>query len=254
MPTTLGAFLRARREALPPEAIGLPATRRRTPGLRREDVANRAGIGVDWYIRLEQGRATSPSAATLAAISRALTLTPAEHATLLALAEDTAIPLITREILPDGLRRMVERLDHPAYITGRRWDILAWNDAANALFTDFGRMPRPDRNLLVFMFTTAQSRRAFGLSWAVEARAMLGQFRTTQKFRADDPAFRALLDRIGDSTPEFPAWWQAAGGAQATAGLAQKILFHPAQGPVSYDQATLHAEAGFSLTLYTPAL
>lgn len=140
-----GDFLRSRREKLDPGAAGVPAGRaRRTPGLRRQEVAERAGIGVDWYIRLEQGRAISPSRATIDALARALCLNTAEHAHLRALARQADARradarTFSRECVPDAIRRLVAGLPQPAYVTGLRWDLLAWNAAAVDLFTDFGQ-------------------------------------------------------------------------------------------------------------------
>jgi transcriptional regulator with XRE-family HTH domain len=128
----LGDFLRSRRERLTPKAVGLPpGRRRRTPGLRREEVAELAGIGVDWYIRLEQGRAVNPSVTTIEALARALRLNKTEHGHLKALARDPARKPFVREEVPAGLRELVRSLNQPAYITGRRWDVLAWNAAAD---------------------------------------------------------------------------------------------------------------------------
>src|SRR4030081_1120394 len=125
-----GDFLRSRREKLSPRIVGLPAgRRRRTAGLRREEVAELAGIGVDWYIRLEQGRTVSPSITTIDALARALRLGKAEHAHLRALASrgrapNADRPVFVRESVPDVIRRLVEGLNQPAYVTGRRWDVL----------------------------------------------------------------------------------------------------------------------------------
>jgi transcriptional regulator with XRE-family HTH domain len=129
----LADFLRSRRERLSPRMVGLsPGRRRRTPGLRREEVAELAGIGVDWYIRLEQGRSVSPSVTTVDALARALRLSKAEHGHLRALTRHADRRAFVRESVPGPLQRMVERLAPPAYITGRRWDVLAWNEAAPA--------------------------------------------------------------------------------------------------------------------------
>src|ERR1700757_4014881 len=118
----LGDFLRSRREKLRPEEVGLATgRRRRTAGLRREEVAELAGIGVDWYIRLEQGRTVNPSVTTIDALARALRLNKTEHAHLRALARDANRRPFVREIVPMHLRQLVESLNQPAYITGRRW-------------------------------------------------------------------------------------------------------------------------------------
>ncbi len=121
----LGDFLRSRREKLTPKAVGLPeGRRRRTPGLRREEVAELAGIGVDWYIRLEQGRTVTPSVATIDALARALRLGKAEHAHFRALTQTADRRAFVPETVPAMIRRLVESLNQPAYISGRRWDIL----------------------------------------------------------------------------------------------------------------------------------
>src|SRR4030095_1295196 len=117
---------------LSPKALGLaPGRRRRTPGLRREEVAELAGIGFDWYIRLEQGRSVSPSATTIDALARALRLGKAEHAHLRALTQGGDRRPFVPDVVRDAARRTVETLNLPAYVTGRRWDVLAWNKAAD---------------------------------------------------------------------------------------------------------------------------
>src|SRR5665647_2064723 len=192
--TELGSFLRSRREKLTPKATGLSSgRRRRTPGLRREEVAELAGIGVDWYIRLEQGRTVSPSVTTIDALARALRLGKAEHAHLKALARDADRRAFSRESVPDAIRRLIDGLNQPAYITGRRWDILAWNKAAEEIFA-FGRLAEADRNTLVSVLTNPHSRRLFGASWENEARRMVAQFRATHDLWAGDPAFLELLE------------------------------------------------------------
>ncbi|MDP1752246.1 MAG: helix-turn-helix domain-containing protein, partial [Reyranella sp.] len=129
--SALGDFLRSRRERLGPKAVGLASgRRRRTPGLRREEVAELAGIGVDWYIRLEQGRSVNPSVTTVDALARALRLSKVEHAHLRALTRSGDRRAFARETVPEAIRRLVESLKQPAYVTGRRWDILVWNKAA----------------------------------------------------------------------------------------------------------------------------
>ena len=206
----LGHFLRARRAAIAPKDGG--ARRRRTPGLRREDVAELAGIGVDWYTRLEQGRSVSPSAATLAALARALGLNKTEHAHLQALvrmdSRGERAKAFTRETVPPTLQRILADLQLPAYVTGRRWDVLAWNATADALF-GFSRIPPAHCNLLLNMFCLTGSKALFGSTWATEAQRMVAQFRTTFDQWAGDPAFEDLLHRLHQSGPEFSVWWEA---------------------------------------------
>jgi transcriptional regulator with XRE-family HTH domain len=125
-----GNFLRSRRSKLNPGAFGLASgRRRRTVGLRREEVAELAGIGVDWYIRLEQGRTVNPSVTTIDALARALRLNKTEHAHLRALARNADRGAFSIEAVPETIRRLLDSLDQPAYVTGRRWDLLAWTRA-----------------------------------------------------------------------------------------------------------------------------
>ena len=141
------SFARAGNDS--PRAAGLPlGRRRRTPGLRREEVAELAGIGVDWYIRLEQGRSVSPSVTTVDALARALKLSKVEHAHLRALTRNPDRRAFVRETVPEAIRRVVESLNQPAYVTGRRWDVLAWNKPAEEVFA-FSRLPEEDRNILI---------------------------------------------------------------------------------------------------------
>ncbi len=248
----LGNFLRSRREKLSPETAGFAnRRRRRTPGLRREEVAELAGIGVDWYIRLEQGRNVSPSVTTLDALARALRLGKVEHAHLRALARDTSRRAFVRESVPGTIRRLIEGLDQPAYVTGRRWDILAWNAAAAGIFADFGRLAERDRNILLYVLTDPGARRLFGAAWAGEARRMVAQFRATHDLWAGDPAFLDLLGRLRCGSPEFAEWW----GAHDIRGVAsgQKVLNHPEKGTLRFEYASFQAndDPALKLVIYT---
>ena len=247
-----GDFLRSRREKLTPKAVGLPpGRRRRTAGLRREEVAELAGIGVDWYIRLEQGRTVSPSVTTIDALARALRLSKAEHAHLRALARDADRRTFVRESVPEAIRRMVDGLNQPAYITGRRWDILAWNAAAEEIFA-FGRLAEDDRNTLICVLTNPQTRRLFGGGWADEAKRMVAQFRATHDLWAGDPAFLELLDRLRQGCPEFAGWWEAHDIKSIAGG--RKLLKHPKKGLLRFEHASFQAndDAALKLVIYTP--
>lgn len=248
-----GDFLRSRREKLSPESVGLNnGRRRRTPGLRREEVAELAGIGVDWYVRLEQGRTVSPSDTTLEALARALRLGKVEAAHLRALARSGDRQPFTRERVPEPIANLIATLELPAYVTGRRWDLLAWNAAAADLL-GFERLAEADRNILVFMFIEPDSRRLFGGNWTGEARRMIALFRATHDLYADDPAFVELVERLRAHSAEFAKWWSAhdiRGGASG-----QKVLIHPARGAHRYDYATFQAndDPALKLAIYTPA-
>ncbi|MDZ4380180.1 MAG: helix-turn-helix transcriptional regulator [Parvibaculum sp.] len=248
----LGHFLRARRERLTPQALGLPeGRRRRTAGLRREEVAERAGISTDWYIRLEQGRTVSPSPTTVDALARALDLDKAEHAHLKALASRADRRRFAPEEVPETVKRMVESLAQPAYVTGRRWDVLHWNEAADRVFA-FSRIAPERRNILLNMLTNAATRRLFGDAWEREAKRMVAEFRKTHDLWAGDPAFAALLARLAAECTEFDTWWKAHDIRDVAAG--RKELSHPKLGSLRFDYASFQAndDPGLKLVVYTP--
>ncbi|HMN71901.1 MAG TPA: helix-turn-helix transcriptional regulator [Rhodoblastus sp.] len=249
----LGDFLRSRREALSPEAVGLPpGRRRRTPGLRREEVAELAGIGVDWYVRIEQGRSVTPSLATIEALARALRLPDVDRAHLHALARGGESRVHRRRAVPDNLRRIVESLDQPAYVTDPLWDVLAWNRAADEMFA-FGRTPEAERNTLASMMANPATRRLFGAGWAQEARRMVALFRASYDLHAGDPAFVGLVGRLRAQSPEFSRWWRAHEVRAPAAG--HKSLTHPKKGAVRLAYATFQSndDPALKLTIYAPA-
>src|SRR6516162_8971845 len=248
----LGDFLRSRRDRLRPEMLGLNGRRRRrTPGLRREEVAELAGIGVDWYIRLEQGRSVSPSGTTVDALARALRLSKVEHTHLKALTRGADRRAFLRETVPDALRRMVEGLSQPAYITGRRWDVLVWNTAAEEIFA-FGQLAEEDRNILICILTKPMTRRLFGKAWNEQARRVVAQFRATHDLWAGDPAFIDLLDRLRRGCPEFDGWWKAHDVRES--GTGRKQMNHPRKGVLRFEHASFRAEddPALKLVIYTP--
>jgi transcriptional regulator with XRE-family HTH domain len=247
-----GDFLRSRRERLSPDEVGLRSNRRRrTPGLRREEVAELAGIGVDWYVRLEQGRTVSPSDATLNALASALRLGKVEAAHLRALARNGAQQPLAPETVPPAIERLVTNMNLPAYVTGRRWDILLWNAAAADIF-GFDKLADSDRNILVFMFIGADARRLFGRTWTDEARRMIALFRATHDLHAADPAFIELVERLRADSPEFAKWWDAHDIRGGTSG--KKVLVDPKRGAQRYEYATFQAndDVALRLSIYTP--
>jgi hypothetical protein len=152
-----------------------------------------------------------------------------------------------RESVPAALERIVKSLNQPAYVTGRRWDVLAWNSAAAETFTDFGRIPEEQRNILLFMFTDPAARRLFGSGWTKEAKRMLAQFRSTHDVWAGDPAFLRLLEALKHASTEFLAWWEAHEIRGVSAG--QKVLNHPGRGSLRFEYAAFQSNDDPSLKL-----
>ena len=201
-------FLRDRRARVTPDSVGLPVDgRRRTPGLRREEVAQLAGVGVSWYTWLEQGRDIKPSAQVLDALARVLRLGAAERAHLFHLAR-VELPLpagdYPREAPPE-LAAIVDGLvPHPAYLVGPRTDVLAWNRAATAMLGTPSAAPDDRPNLLWWLFTSGDRR---GEQWRATGRAALARFRAEHARRLGDPDFAALLDALEHASPDFRAAW-----------------------------------------------
>ena len=254
MTQELGDFLRARRDRLPPRDVGLAGgRRRRTAGLRREEVAELAGIGVDWYTRLEQGRSVKPSEETLGALATALRLTKAEARHLRTLVKAAARGPFVRETAPEAVRRIVEAINLPAYVTGRRWDVIVWNDAADALF-GFSSRREEDRNTLLYALTSPKAREVFGAAWANEAQRMLALFRGIFDMYADDPAFVELVERLRAGCPEFEGWWARHEVREPSGG--QKILVRPETGPLRLDYASFQSNDNpdLKLAIFRPSL
>jgi len=205
----------------------------------------------DWYIRLEQGRAVTPSVTTVDALARALRLTKAEHAHLKALALTASRRSFTPEVVPPTIKRPVENLNQPAYVAGRRWDILAWNAAAGEIF-GFDRLREEDRNILLLVLTRPEAQALFGADWPREAKRMVAQFRATHDLWAGDPAFVALLERLRKGCAEFSAWWDAHDIRGAAAGT--KKLHHPGMGKLRLAYATFQSndDPALKLVIFTP--
>ena len=247
----LGDFLRSRRTRLAPDKASDATRKRRTPGLKREEVAQRAGISAEWYVKLEQGRAVSPSPETVEALGHALRLDRVELAHLRSLSAAGGRKPFHRGEPPDALRRIVASLPEPAYLTDQRFDVLAWNDAAAALFGDFGQLVPENRNILHWMLTDSAAKRVFDRTWAEEARRIVSLFRAASDFWPGDIAFVALVDRMSMNCPEFDGWWGEHGISAPLSGA--KHLHHPTFGKVLYEYASFQAndDPSLKLALYT---
>jgi transcriptional regulator with XRE-family HTH domain len=250
----LGAFLRSRRERLTPKIVGLPnGTRRRTPGLRREEVALLAGVGVTWYTWLEQGRDVRASREVLAALSRALRLDPVERRHLFALhgeAPAEASPRCPEEV-GEPLRRMLASLTgQPAFVLGRRWDVLAWNRAAAALFGNYAEREGDARNIMHMLFADPSHRRTL-VDWEPLARLSLAMFRADASRHASDPDFERLIGTLKRSSPEFRRWWPRYEVQALAPG--QKRIEHPKAGRMVFEYTSFNAPGSdLKLIVYTP--
>jgi transcriptional regulator with XRE-family HTH domain len=249
-----GSFLRSRRERLTPKAVGLPeGTRRRTPGLRREEVALLAGVGVTWYTWLEQGRNVRASHEVLAALSRALRLDSVERGHLFALHEEApaeASPSCP-EVVGEPLRRMLASLTgQPAFVLGRRWDVLAWNRAAVALFGDYAKREGDARNIMYMLFADPAHRQTL-VDWEPLARISLAMFRVDASRHAGDPDFERLIGTLKRSSLEFLKWWPQYEVQVLVPG--HKRLDHPKAGRMVFEYTSFNAPGtDLKLVVYTP--
>ncbi|TPN42557.1 helix-turn-helix transcriptional regulator [Mesorhizobium sp. B1-1-6] len=251
----LGAFLRSRRERLSPQAAGIACgARRRTPGLRREEVAMIAGVGTTWYTWLEQGRDVRPSVEVLAALCEALRLDAVEkrHLFILAGRQQPERRGATPEKVDGPLLHMLQSLVlQPAYVVGRRWDVLAWNPAAVAVFGDYGLLEGDARNIVHMVFTSPQHRRLL-VDWEELARVVLASFRAESAKYVGDPDFDRLIALMMRSSPEFRDWWPRRDVARKLTGL--KHVRHPTAGAMAFEHMRLSIDDGsdMRLVVYTP--
>ncbi|MFF5289859.1 helix-turn-helix transcriptional regulator [Paractinoplanes globisporus] len=230
----LSEFLRARRAAMTPESVGLrsPAGRR-VPGLRREELASLAGVSVDYYTRLEQGRPITPSEAVLDAIASALRLDPAERAYLHAVARHSPPSRRHTTTKPQsvrpGLLALIEQLgDTPAFVLGRRTDVLAANHLARLVLADFRAMPARDRNAARWLVLDEGARSLFGDDWEQVASDIVGTLRMDAARHPDDPKTTALVGELSVKSKDFSRWWADQKVVEFSSG--SKTLHHPLVG------------------------
>jgi transcriptional regulator with XRE-family HTH domain len=240
----LGEFLQAARSRRAPEAFGFATgSRRRTQGLRREEVAQLAGISPTWYTWIEQGRSVNVSADALERLAQTLRLTRSERAYLFELAgrRDPLSAAPESDAASELLAASVADITIPAYILGRTWDMLAWNKPAAALFTGWldKRMKEhePPRNLLRFVFL-APAARKFIVDWETRASRIVAEFRADCRTRLDEPALARLIDELTQGSPEFARFWKQHHVMERQGG--RRDFNHPKRGLVAYQQVTLH--------------
>jgi transcriptional regulator with XRE-family HTH domain len=253
----LGAYLKDRRTRLDPAALGFPGERRRTPGLRREEVAQRANISPTWYTWLEQGRGGAPSADVLDRIARALMLTDVEreHLFLLGLGRPPGARYRKNEGVTPRLQRVLDALDPtPALIRTATWDVVAWNRAATAVLADYGAMPPEQRNMLRFLFLDPRARAA-QYDWDSVARFVLGAFRLDAARAGAAADVEPLVEELSRLSPEFRAMWRDGDLPAAIHREAVKHMRHPVLGEIAFEYSTFAVDGrtDLSLLVYNPA-
>ncbi|MDB5652540.1 MAG: transcriptional regulator [Tardiphaga sp.] len=252
---SLGAYLKNRRTKLDAASFGLAGGRRRTPGLRREEVAQRANISTTWYTWLEQGRGGRASADVLDRIARALTLTDVEreHLFLLGLGRPPAVHYRGSDAITPRLQRFLDVLEYsPAIVRTPTWDVVAWNRAAAAVLTDYSELPPDQRNILRMIFCDPRVR-AKQPDWQSVARFVVSSFRIDAARAGADAEVARLVDELSAASPDFAAMWRD--NNVQTHGGGVKQLRHPQLGPITleYSAFAVDGRPDLSLIVYNPA-
>jgi transcriptional regulator with XRE-family HTH domain len=250
----LGTYLKDRRAKLDPGAFGLSQERRRTPGLRREEVAQRANISPTWYTWLEQGRGGAPSADVLDRIAGALMLTDVEreHLFLLGLGRPPEVRYHHSEGVTPRLQRVLDALEpSPAIIRTAIWDVVAWNRAATVMLTDYGSLPPEQRNVLRFIFLDPRVRAAQE-DWDSVARFVVGSFRVDAARAGAAALVEPLVDELCSLSPEFRAMWRD--NDVRTHGEGVKHMRHPVLGPIAFEYSAFAVDGrpDLSMVVYNP--
>ncbi|GAB7521448.1 helix-turn-helix transcriptional regulator [Paraburkholderia sp. 2C] len=253
---TLGAYLKDRRTKLDPAALGLPVGRRRTPGLRREEVAQRANVSATWYTWLEQGRGGAPSADVLDRIAQALMLTDVEreHLFLLGLGRAPEVRYDVEQAaarVSPRLQRILDSLElSPALVKTATWDIVAWNRAAAAVF-EYGASAPVERNILRRIFGNPDTR-AWQRDWESVARFVVAAFRADVLRAGATAEIEALVDELSRRSPEFESIWRA--HDVRAHGEGSKHLLHPVAGPIELEFSSFAVDGRpeLGMVIYTP--
>ena len=251
----LGTFLRDRRMRLDPAALGFQLGRRRTPGLRREEVAQRANISPTWYTWLEQGRGGAPSAHVLDRIAKGLMLTEPErdHLHILAFGHPPEPRYRQQEAITPRLQHVLDAMPFsPAIIRTATWDVIAWNKAATVILTDYANLPKEQRNVLRMMFSDERVRAAQD-DWRNVARYVVGSFRADAARAGAGVEIGQLVDELSSSSPEFKAMWDDNEITSTREGT--KRLHHPALGAIELEFSTFAVEgrSDLNMMVYSPA-
>jgi len=250
----LGGFLKHRRAKLDPAAFGFAPERRRTPGLRREEVAQRANISPTWYTWLEQGRGGAASADALDRIARALMLTDVEreHLFLLGLGRPPEVRYRKDEGVTPRLQRVLDALEpSPALIRTATWDVVAWNRAATAMLTDYGSLPPQQRNILRLIFLDPRVRAAQD-DWESVARFVVGAFRVDAARAGAAAEIEPLVDELCRLSPEFKTLWRD--NDVRSHGEGVKHIRHPILGPFAFEYSAFAVDgrSDLNMVVYNP--
>jgi transcriptional regulator with XRE-family HTH domain len=251
----LGTYLKDRRAKLDPAAFGFAAQRRRTPGLRREEVAQRANISAAWYTWLEQGRGGAPSADVLDRIARALMLTDVEreHLFLLGLGRPPEVRYRGNEGVTPRLQRLLDALNPiPALIRTAIWDVVAWNRAATVMLSDYGSLSPEQRNVLRFIFLDPRVR-ATQYDWESVARFVVSAFRVDAARAGAAAEVEPLVDELCRLSPEFAAMWRDNDVRSHHEGV--KHIRHPIVGPLAFEYSAFAVDGrpDLCMVVYNPA-
>jgi transcriptional regulator with XRE-family HTH domain len=251
----LGTYLKDRRARLDPAAFGLPLTRRRTPGLRREEVAQRANVSATWYTWLEQGRGGAPSADVLDRIARALMLTEVEreHIYLLALGRPPEVRYQATEGVTPRLQRVLDGLElSPALVKTPTWDVIAWNHAATVVLADYAKLPPRQRNILRLMFCNRDVRAAQP-DWESAARFVVAAFRAEAARAGAADNVKDLVDELSRASPEFVALWRD--HDVRSYGEGSKRLRHSIAGLIAleYSAFAVDGRPDLGMVIFNPA-
>lgn len=252
--TDLSDFLMSRRARLSPADVGLPdGGRRRTKGLRREEVASLAGVGLTWYTWFEQGRDIRVSPDFLENVARALRLNGAERRHLFVLLDQDSAPIVTapeRKVSPAQQRLIDGMPNFPAYYRTARWDVIGWNRPAHRLF-GFGRLKPEERNLMRMMFLDEEFR-GMVTNWALAAPNLVAKFRGDYARYRGDPAAEALIKELSQRSPEFKLWWRRHDVLSPGEGI--KTLRLPGKGVMLYEHTSfsVNGEPDLDLVVYAP--
>ncbi|GAA4953875.1 helix-turn-helix domain-containing protein [Actinoplanes utahensis] len=250
--TDIGTFLRARRAAIRPEQVGLPALgRRRVPGLRREELAQLAGVSPDYYIRLEQGRSRNVSDAVLHSVARVLGLDRTEMEHLHNLARPRATGCALRRVRP-GVQALLDMMETvPAFVLGRRLDVLAWNALGDAV-NGFSSWPAARRNIIQQVFFDPAARTLYP-QWETVAAESVAHLQLDAGRHPGDPLLAAMVGELTIGSPEFARMWAAQRVREKSSGV--KVLHHPLVGEMEFGYETLAVagEPDQALVTYTAA-